>query len=215
MNVIINSAGNTLYRCPLVGKKLLLTPGPLNILISKYSTVNNEKNSSSRNQNQNQQDRLHKIIAKSKILSKLNQNPRFASYFARLSDAGVTSTVTSFLILHEFTAIVPLFGLWYIFYQLDLPEQYELPLYFTDLLNRCGDAMEKLVGDKYASDLDHNRLILAGAISYSIVKLLYPIRVFASLWGAPYVGRWILSPFRRIRSKYAKKGEKSAENFDG
>ncbi|GAV55030.1 hypothetical protein ZYGR_0AS03530 [Zygosaccharomyces rouxii] len=210
MNVIITSASRRLCHDPLVGRKLLPTPRPLNILISKYSTIHNDKSSSTKIQAQNQQDRLHKIIAKSRILSKLNRNPRFASYFDRLSDAGVTSTVTSFLILHEFTAIVPLFGLWYIFYQLDLPEQYELPLYFRDLLNRCGDAMERLVGDNYSKDLDHNRLILAGAISYSIVKLLYPVRVFLSLWGAPYIGRWILSPFRRIRSKYAKKDEKSA-----
>lgn len=209
MNSIFNSAGRAFYRDSLLSKRLLLTPGPLNILISKYSTVNNGESPSSGNENPNkkQQDRLHKIISKSGILSKLNRNPRFANYFNKLSDAGVTSTVTSFLLLHEFTAIVPLFGLWYIFYRLDLPEQYELPLYFTNLLNQCGDAMERLVGDDYASELDHNRLILAGAISYAIVKLLYPFRVLLSLWGAPYVGKWILSPFRRIRSKYSRKNK--------
>lgn len=209
MNILLTSSSRLLYFRPLVGKKSLSTPGPLNFLKLKYSTVNNENSSSSKKQIQSQQNRLDRIISKSRILSKLSKHPRFSSYFAKLSDAGITSTITSFLILHELTAIAPLFGLWYIFYRLDLPEQYELPLYFTELLNQCGDAMEKLVGDNYGKDLDHNRLILSGAISYSIVKILYPLRVFFSLWGAPYMGRWILSPFLRIRSKYFKKGEKS------
>ncbi|QLL34777.1 hypothetical protein HG536_0H01520 [Torulaspora globosa] len=147
------------------------------------------------------EDRLHRIIGKSKILSRLNKNPKFAGYFDRLSEAGVTSTVTSFLVLHELTAIVPLFGLWWVLYQLDLPDQYELPLYFTDLLDRCGEAMEKLVGDKYSEGLDRNRLILAGAISYALVKMLYPVRVLISLWAAPYFGRWLLSPINMLRSK--------------
>lgn len=214
MNVFINSASKVLHRESLVSKKLLLTPRPLNILISKYSTINNEKDSLNKKQTQNQHNRLHKIISKSRILSKLNQHPRFANYFDRLSDAGVTSTVASFFVLHEVTAIIPLFGLWYVFYKLDLPEQYQLPVYFTDLLNRCGDAMERLVGDSYCRNLDHNRLILAGAISYSIVKFLYPFRVFLSLWGAPYMGRWILGPFHKVRSKYTKKGGKSPGRSD-
>lgn len=160
------------------------------------------------------QDRLHRIISKSRILSKLNENPKFAKYFDRLSEAGVTSSVTSFLVLHEVTAIVPLFGLWWVFYQLDLPDQYELPLYFTDLLNQCGEAMEKLVGDEYSEGLDRNRLILAGAISYALVKMLYPLRVLVSLWGAPYFGRWLLLPIRKLRSatKTKSKGAKEPIN---
>lgn len=150
-------------------------------------------------------NRLQKIISKSRTLSKLNQNPKFAHYFSRLSEAGVTSTVTSFLILHEITAIVPLFGLWWVFYQLDLPDQYELPLYFTNLLDQCGDAMEKLVGDDYSKGFDKNRLILSGAISYAIIKVLYPLRVLVSLWAAPYLGKLLLLPLRKIKSLFDKK----------
>lgn len=158
------------------------------------------------------QDKLHKIIAKSKILSRLNENPRFSAYFDKLSDAGVVSSVTSFLILHEFTAIVPLFGLWWVLYQLDLPEQYELPLYFTNLLNQCGEAMEKLVGDEYSEGFDRNRLILAGAISYTVVKILYPARVLLSLWGAPYLGRWILLPIKKLRNRIKPKPKNSQKS---
>lgn len=155
------------------------------------------------------QDKLHKIIAKSKLLSRLNKNPKFSTYFNRLSDAGVTSSVTSFLILHEVTAIVPLFGLWWVLYQLDLHDQYELPLYFTNLLNQCGEAMEKLVGDEYSEGLDRNRLILAGAISYALVKMFYPVRVLLSLWGAPYLGRWLLKPISKLRNTGKSKAQKN------
>lgn len=159
------------------------------------------------------QDKLHKIIAKSTILSRLNKNPKFSAYFDRLSDAGVASSVTSFLVLHEFTAIVPLFGLWWVLYQLDLPEQYELPLYFTDLLNQCGEAMEKLVGDDYSEGLDRNRLVLAGAISYAVVKMLYPVRVLVSLWGAPYLGRWLLLPIAKLRKSVKPKASNSNDKY--
>lgn len=150
------------------------------------------------------QDKLQRIISKSKTLSKLSKNPRFARYFDRLHEAGVTSTVTSFLILHELSAIAPLFTLWWVFYQIDLPDQYELPLYFTNLLNQCGDAMEKLVGENYSEGFDRNRLILSGAISYAIVKFLYPLRVLVSLWGAPYLGQWLLLPFYKVTSLFNK-----------
>lgn len=170
-------------------------------MIRGYSTEVEETQRPALKKNEKSQDRLHKIIARSKILSKLNKNPKFAGYFDRLSEAGVTSSITSFFVLHEITAIIPLFGLWWVLYQLDLPDQYELPLYFTDLLNRCGEAMERLVGEEYSEGLDRNRLILAGAISYALVKMLYPVRVLVSLWGAPYFGRWLLAPIRKLRSK--------------
>ncbi|QLQ81894.1 hypothetical protein HG537_0G01480 [Torulaspora globosa] len=173
----------------------------VNPVVRSYSAGADETERSTLEEKKKAEDRLHRIIAKSRILSRLNKNPKFAGYFDRLSEAGVTSTVTSFLVLHELTAIVPLFGLWWVFYQLDLPDQYELPLYFTDLLNRCGEAMERLVGDEYSEGLDRNRLILAGAISYALVKMLYPVRVLISLWGAPYFGRWLLVPINMLKTK--------------
>lgn len=178
-----------------------------------YSTEREMKQSNSVKAATETPDRLRKIISKSRMLSRLNQNPKFAHYFSRLSEAGVTSTVTSFLILHEITAIVPLFSLWWVFYQLDLPDQYELPLYFTNLLNQCGDAMEKLVGDDYSKGFDKNRLILSGAISYAIIKVLYPLRVLVSLWAAPYLGKLLLMPLRKLKSLLkTKKVTKEIEN---
>ena len=51
------------------------------------------------------EDKLHKIISKSRLLTRLNRNPKFSHYFDRLSEAGTVPTLTSFFILHEVTAI--------------------------------------------------------------------------------------------------------------
>ncbi|SCV03256.1 LAME_0H08966g1_1 [Lachancea meyersii CBS 8951] len=160
---------------------------------------------STQNQSKNQEpvgppqnlDRLHKFIAKSRFLTKLNEKPKFRAYFDKLAHTSPVSTITSFLILHEITAIVPLFGLWWALYKLNLDEQYNLPVYFKELLNQCGDSIEKLV-DNYDQGFDRNRLILSGAVSYAIVKVLYPIRVLVSLWAAPFFLKWVLAPFRKL-----------------
>lgn len=144
-------------------------------------------------------DKLHKLIRRSRLLTKLNGNPRYKKYFNNLSEAGAVSTVTSFLILHEITAVLPLFVLWGLLYSLDIHEQYELPVYFKDLLNKCGDSIDRLVGE-YCDDWDKDRLILSGAISYAIVKLLYPVRIIFSFWAAPYMGKWIVKPFKTLKA---------------
>ncbi|CDO93798.1 unnamed protein product [Kluyveromyces dobzhanskii CBS 2104] len=144
-------------------------------------------------------DRLHKIIKRSKLLSKLNTNPRYKRYFDKLSEAGTVSTVTSFLVLHEITAIVPLFALWAVLYNLDPSEQYEMPVYFKDLLNKCGESIARLIGD-HDNGWDRDRLVMSGALSYAIVKLLYPLRVLFSLWAAPYVGTFVIAPFIKLKA---------------
>ncbi|CCD25126.1 Mrx11p NDAI_0E03090 [Naumovozyma dairenensis CBS 421] len=152
-------------------------------------------------------DKLHKMIKKSKVLTRLNDNPKFSHYFNRLSETGTIPTVTSFLLLHELTAIAPLLLLWWIFYNLDFEGEstsFELPDYIHDLLERCNKAIDKLVGDKYDGKFDRKKLVLTGAISYTIVKLLYPARILLSLWGAPYFGRWMMIPFQRLKM-YLKK----------
>ncbi|KTA99239.1 MIOREX complex component 11 [Nakaseomyces glabratus] len=148
-------------------------------------------------------DKLHKIINNSRLLSRLNKNPRFHQYFNTVSETGTITTLTSFLVLHELTAIVPLFGMWWVIYNLDIHNDLELPGYLSDLLERCSKAIDKIVGDKYGQDLDRHRLILSGAISYTIVKLLYPLRIILSIWWAPHCGRFIVTPIRKLL-KYLK-----------
>lgn len=143
-------------------------------------------------------DRLHKLISKSKVLTKLNSNPKFSHYFDRISEAGTLSTFASFLLIHELTAILPLLLLWWVFYSLDIHDGHDLPHVFQNLVDQCGKAINKLVGDKYNDTLDKGRLVIAGTLAYAIVKLLYPVRILFSIWGAPYVGKWLLLPFYKL-----------------
>lgn len=145
-------------------------------------------------------DKMEKFIAKSKFLVALRKNPRFSHYFDRLSEAGAVSTVTSFFILHELTAIIPLFSVWYLLYNLNIMENID---FSNDLLTQCNEAIERMVGDKY-NEFDKNRLVVSGAFSYAIVKLLGPIRIIVSLWGAPYLGKYLFVPFVKLK-KWVKK----------
>ncbi|CAR23533.1 Mrx11p [Lachancea thermotolerans CBS 6340] len=153
-------------------------------------------------------NKIYKLISKSKLLTRLSKRPAIGHYFDKLAETSPVSTISSFLILHEITAIVPLFGLWWVLYSLNLNEQYELPLYFKELLDQCGDSIEKLVGDR-SQGFDRNRLVLSGAISYAIVKILYPARVLFSLWAAPYFFKWFLGPFKKLGS-LLRPGKKSS-----
>ena len=152
-------------------------------------------------QSTNANDKLHRIIKRSSFLTKLNSNPKYKHYFDKLSEAGAVSTVTSFLILHEITAIIPLFALWGILYNLDISDQYEMPVYFKDLFNKCGESISKLVGE-YDNGWDRDRLVVSGAISYAIVKFLYPVRVLFSLWAAPYMWMLVVAPFKKLRALF-------------
>ncbi|CAI1764961.1 hypothetical protein SEUBUCD646_0P02400 [Saccharomyces eubayanus] len=144
-------------------------------------------------------DKLHKIISKSRLLTRLNKNPKFSHYFDRISEAGTVPTITSFFILHELTAILPLFLLWWLFYNLDISDDLKLPNFLNGLMESCHAAMERFVGKRYQECLNKNKLILSGTIAYVTVKLLYPVRICFSIWGAPYFGKWLLLPFQKLK----------------
>ncbi|KAH3902141.1 uncharacterized protein SCODWIG_00360 [Saccharomycodes ludwigii] len=149
-------------------------------------------------------DNLSKIIKKSKILSKLEKSPKFKPFFDNLRESGTVVTLTSFLLLHELTAIIPLFILWYFIYQyFELKDDENeddirdlFPIYFKDMFNKCGEAITKIVG-KYSGGFDEHNLILAGALSYSIVKILYPVRVLLSIYWAPKLGKTFMRLFKQ------------------
>ncbi|AJV98371.1 AAR_G0055340.mRNA.1.CDS.1 [Saccharomyces cerevisiae] len=145
------------------------------------------------------EDRLRKIFSKSRLLTRLNKNPKFSHYFDRLSEAGTVPTLTSFFILHEVTAILPLFLLWWLLYNLDLSDDFKLPNFLNGLMDSCHTAMEKFVGKRYQECLNKNKLILSGTVAYVTVKLLYPVRIFISIWGAPYFAKWLLLPFQKLK----------------
>ncbi|CUS24411.1 LAQU0S16e01112g1_1 [Lachancea quebecensis] len=190
---LLQSSAAGIGRCRCYSKKLSSSP------------TNSGKEAS---RVQDPSNKIYKLISKSKLLTRLSKNPTIGHYFDKLAETSPVSTISSFLILHEITAIVPLFGFWWMLYSLNLNEQYELPLYFKELLDQCGDSIEKLVGE-HSRGFDRNRLVLSGAISYAIVKVLYPVRVLFSIWAAPYFFKWFLSPFKKL-GKLLRPGKRSS-----
>lgn len=132
--------------------------------------------------------------------------PSFMSrYASRVKNAPV-SNVTAFLILHELSAIVPLFGFWGIFYYYDyipvgIPESWinSGKEYVQRLAKRNG---WDFVGENANSG---SRLVLQGAAAYVIVKAILPLRLMFSLWAMPTVANYCILPFTRVFKGLSKK----------
>lgn len=119
---------------------------------------------------------------------------------------------TSFLILHELTAVVPLFGLWSVFHQLDFVPQ-GMPEW---LLENGNDYVEK-IAKHYNWDVSTaqqgSRLMLEGAASYAIVKILLPLRAALSLYWTPGFARLVLQRLLKLTQIFGRKktGKENSE----
>ncbi|KAE8412156.1 hypothetical protein BDV36DRAFT_288140 [Aspergillus pseudocaelatus] len=125
--------------------------------------------------------------------------------------------ITSFLILHEITAIVPLFGLVTAFHYGNWLPDLTSSNAFEEGTRRFGrwlqkkgwvenvdvDAIEVVGGvtshgpvtkDQMESDRKGVRLVLEFATAYAVTKALLPLRIAASVWATPWFARTILVP---------------------
>ncbi|KAH3678437.1 hypothetical protein WICMUC_001454 [Wickerhamomyces mucosus] len=132
-----------------------------------------------------------------KIISKLPKS--LQKYGHRLINAPI-SHITSFLILHELTAVVPFLGLWYFFHHFQfLPA--DIPSW---IIIKGTKFAESVLGDTINdwSIADRTRIIIEGATAYGIVKATFPLRVIFSLFMTPWFARVLVNPifnlFRKI-----------------
>ncbi|KAL4964428.1 uncharacterized protein BDV14DRAFT_77469 [Aspergillus stella-maris] len=149
-----------------------------------------------------------------KVQSRLRRfNDRLPSflraYTAPLFSAPTTH-VTSFLILHEITAVVPLFGLVAAFhYGGWLPDFTSYSGFeagvsrFTKYLRVKGwvddsvSVEEVTAGTEGAateSEKKGVRLVLEFATAYAATKALLPLRMIASVWATPWFARVVMGP---------------------
>lgn len=116
--------------------------------------------------------------------------------------------VTSFLILHEITAIVPLFGLVAAFHYGDwLPDLTSYGGFeegtrrFTKWLRKKGWVEDSVDADEVtagtATEKEGVRLVLEFATAYAATKALLPLRIIASVWATPWFARAVLGPVGR------------------
>ncbi|CAG8002337.1 unnamed protein product [Penicillium olsonii] len=151
--------------------------------------------------------------------------PRFLrAYTTPLFGAPVTH-VTSFLILHEITAILPLFGLVGAFHygawMPDLSSETGESNAFDEGAARFGRWLKKK-GWVDEADVDtvaeHGatgetrveragvRLVLEFATAYAITKALMPARLAASVWATPWFARTVFTPTANLARRLFKRG---------
>lgn len=163
-----------------------------------------------------------------RITSKLPRS--LQKYTTGLRNAPV-SHVVSFLILHELTAIVPLFGLFGLFHYTD----YTPVTYMTDHFGSYvqtgivrferyfkrkgwfGFSQEETTSpdgqdeesrpqvedamDAWRSGDPKYKILVEVALAYAITKALLPIRLIGSVWATP----WCANTFMRIRKSFTRK----------
>ncbi|KAJ5469947.1 hypothetical protein N7530_007304 [Penicillium desertorum] len=151
--------------------------------------------------------------------------PRFLrTYTTPLFGAPVTH-ITSFLILHEMTAILPLFGLVGAFHygtwMPDLASQTSETNAFDEGAARFGRWLKKKgwVDESDVSTVaEHEttggktvdragvRLVLEFATAYAITKALLPVRLAASVWATPWFARSIFTPTANLARRLFSRG---------
>lgn len=152
--------------------------------------------------------------------------PRFLrAYTTPLLGAPVTH-VTSFLILHEITAVLPLFGLVAAFHygawMPDFTSGTDEKHAFDEGTARFGRWLRKkgwveesdvstVAGHEVASSDARGkeragvRLVLEFATAYAITKALLPVRLAASVWATPWFARTIVTPTTNVASRLFRK----------
>ncbi|KID94174.1 putative protein family FLILHELTA, partial [Metarhizium majus ARSEF 297] len=146
---------------------------------------------------------------------------RLQKYTNGLRNAPV-SHVVSFLILHELTAIVPLFALFALFhYTTFVPVAY-VTSHFGDYVQTGisrferyfsrkgwfgfspGDADKEKADDamdKWKSGEQKYKILVEVALAYAITKALLPIRIIGSVWATP----WFAGVLLRLRRVLTRK----------
>ncbi|KAG0123958.1 hypothetical protein HOY82DRAFT_494641 [Tuber indicum] len=124
-------------------------------------------------------------------------------YAARFRDRPF-SHITSFVILHELTAIVPLAGLFLFFHKTrwtppGLPGEWVVAGVdmFGKYVRRKG--WQRFKGDEGA------RLLFEVATAWAVVKALLPVRIAVSLWATPWFARVVLGGVGRVVGRWRKK----------
>lgn len=123
--------------------------------------------------------------------------------------------LTSFLILHELSAIVPLVSLWYVFHKYNVTIPLDIPQWALDKGTRVIDESMALFDFEGWSLNDKFRLISEGAYAFVVVKFMLPVRLGVSFMMTPWFTRWVIDPvtraWRRRKERRERKGPVSRE----
>ncbi|KAH0606323.1 uncharacterized protein H6S33_003984 [Morchella sextelata] len=133
------------------------------------------------------------------IASKLPK--RLRPYASRFINRPV-SHITSFLVLHELTAIVPLGGLVWLFHATKWTPPGMPGEWVAAGTEKFGNYVRKKGWESFKGDKG-GRLLFEVATAWAVVKALLPLRIGLSLWATPWFARVfvvpVLSVFRRTK----------------
>lgn len=156
-------------------------------------------------------------------LQKFNDRlPSFLRGYTTPLIGAPTTHITSFLILHEITAVLPLFGLFAFFHYSgwtpllsagDTSSLDEAIQRFGKWMTKKGwvasedvEAAQSVSSTASTEDVDKSQvltqqkgaqLVLQFAAAYVTTKALLPLRIIASVWATPWFARVLLVPIGR------------------
>ncbi|RVD88033.1 uncharacterized protein DFL_002232 [Arthrobotrys flagrans] len=123
-----------------------------------------------------------------RIISKL---PKYLHPYTRPLLTHPTSHLTSFLILHELTAVIPLFTLFAVF---NLTSWNPADLLPVEWIETGYTRFKKYIEKKGLEGWIDGRGVMDLAIAWAVVKALMPVRVLGSVWAAPWFARRVVMP---------------------
>ncbi|QIX02280.1 hypothetical protein AMS68_007797 [Peltaster fructicola] len=145
--------------------------------------------------------------------------PKVLHRFTRPLRTAPVSHITAFLVLHELTAIVPLFGLAAFFHFSNwLPPYISEGRWVQEGTQRFGNWMRKrgwidAKDDRrskwYGRGEGGVRIVVELATAYAITKALLPLRLPLSIWLTPWFARWTVLPMRNFISRLWRRKSKA------
>ncbi|EME82298.1 uncharacterized protein MYCFIDRAFT_121393, partial [Pseudocercospora fijiensis CIRAD86] len=131
-----------------------------------------------------------------------SRTPRFLrKYLTPLRNAPI-SHISAFLILHEITAIVPLFALTAAFHYTNWLPPFTEWKWFSDGMTKFGSYLRKKrwIGDDngrgswFGNGENASRIVVEMATAYALTKALLPLRLVLSVLATPWFARWTVLP---------------------
>jgi hypothetical protein len=161
--------------------------------------------------------------ATAKLSSIERRLPRFLLRYLSPLRAAPLSHVTAFIVLHELTAIVPLFALAGAFHYYNwLPPYISEGKWVTEGIAMFGSWMRKRgwIGDNgegggagmwWGRGENGVRIVVELATAYAITKAFLPLRLVLSVSLTPWFARWTVLPvMARLKGLFGKKPPKGA-----
>ncbi|KAI9834578.1 MAG: hypothetical protein M1819_002954 [Sarea resinae] len=184
-----------------------LSPSPLPRISRRrlFSTKPDDVHPSAARQAQSRLDR---------ILARL---PRFLHRYTNPLRTAPLTHITSFLLLHELTAIIPLFGLAAAFHYTNyLPPYISEGRWVSDGVEKFGNYFRRKGWIEEEGDVGEDgkkkrgfrgkwwgrgeggvRIVVEVATAYAITKALLPVRLVFSVWATPWFARISIIPFTK------------------